>query len=1122
MRPPPSDNFAPRNQQKEMIINIQPIIEEAGRQLRHIVSNTDTRFTLLSPELKKEAVTSLRPLAQKTILYALEGRTLALETVKEGNKIKSDWEDMLDEMEPSKDRAEFARYILSHSPEFVAALNDPVVQRRNVVEWLFDQTVTRIEQETPYLVREDEELATWQRDDEASYKIADNAARRFSSEMQNRTRPVGGGDPKMTEMGRELAYKAHMMAARKIFLLVTAPKPTTRSYKPSAPSSNEYFGDRFKSITLKLSEKTPLFDYAKAAYINMGLNPGRCNYKDMLKTPLQHEVFTKLVNSVSLQNLQAAICPWTGPNSMLHKMDTNILAQAYNMVRSRIKEPGVSQLHQPTYEALKGNIEQYKLFGFRDDITAEQAAVLEKFIDDSPSLQSFLSRPSVQEAFMLHRVDQSVVQTCLDASITFELIDSVKASNLRVNIEGTTKREQALNVIDAIVHDTQTCYTAMVRRDHLDARQGSYVETLTNRYIAGLPEKEQAKLKSFYTQMAIVVYRGNDNEQGAIPADWKKLNTYNDVVTGKEMTDYAITSGDDKAVICLAKGASPSKAFSAAEDLWDLEHEPQIKTQDVIGVRLSERNFNEFKSSYLYPITIARMQFYTSYSMDKTLKRLVPSAGRPSPEQTIEALKPSLVLDYQAEGYGRAKAAEPVKSAMGNVTEGPKYRTPNKDKLTELGLTQPLEKEPDQATINVNGVRIVLNFNDTLQQVLAKIEKDTFRGVSGRFDPETHKVTFTAPRKLQLAMPDDTCNLFHALGIKRPLQDQVVIDPSGASTPLTVTSEKELAITSDTVTLGDLPNFTISNSGPLVARNPCWDATKHVNEMTSEELAKRYEDTSVPLIVIEGEKKAAMLAQMMQELNLPFHVLSLPGVAMGIVDNQKKGVQNRRRLAKELAQFKMSDKDGNKRDVMILFDNDKAFKAPVTLEMIKLARVIQKEGANVFIPNIPPGKYNKGIDDFRAICSSWQPTVDILNNAILMPNQDIEVKFPFGETVRQIDRYLNESETTMELQKAVAASKDPLNSPDFKKLFLVQVPYHYSDMTEQAALNLFEKSTTEEKAVLLATVMKGNPALKNLYIACAGIPKFETGITYKQKQENPAILKTQSAPAPVGELFALA
>jgi hypothetical protein len=86
----------------------------------------------------------------------------------------------------------------------------------------------------------------------------------------------------------------------------------------------------------------------------------------------------------------------------------------------------------------------------------------------------------------------------------------------------------------------------------------------------------------------------------------------------------------------------------------------------VKGVRVSELFFNELKSSCLHTHSIARTQFYTSFSMAESLKFLRGSSEEPTLEMVVEALKPCSIFRY-SDDYCRVKPSEMVRV---------KYRTP--------------------------------------------------------------------------------------------------------------------------------------------------------------------------------------------------------------------------------------------------------------------------------------------------------------------------------------------------------------------------------------------------------------------------------------------------------------
>jgi hypothetical protein len=259
-------------------------------------------------------------------------------------------------------------------------------------------------------------------------------------------------------------------------------------------------------------------------------------------------------------------------------------------------------------------------------------------------------------------------------------------------------------------------------------------------------------------------------------------------------------------------------------------------------------------------------------------------------------------------------------------------------------------------------------------------------------------------------------------------------------------------------------------------------------------MRERLDDPKWGLIIIEGEKKAALLAQMVLERQLPYHVMALPGVWMGLV---------RGKLVEEIEQFRMKDAAGNRRNCFIFFDNDKAFKAGVTHAMIDTATALQRVGATVFIPNLPFGKKIKGADDFAvAHCRKgndidYQPLVDIIENATHVPEKPRKVKYPSPEEERSINRYLEEAEQIHELQNCVANSPNPASAPELRQLFLLQAAHNMQIKTEREASAHFDQLDEKGHEAIVAMVLRDNPALKQLKRACSQIPSFENGATSK-------------------------
>ena len=136
-----------------------------------------------------------------------------------------------------------------------------------------------------------------------------------------------------------------------------------------------------------------------------------------------------------------------------------------------------------------------------------------------------------------------------------------------------------------------------------------------------LSAKERAKIESYYRPMAVALVARDDRSQDPVPADWKVLRSYTDPVTRREFTDYQAELPGGRAILCLRKGASPMAAQDAARRLLDFTQAPRINdcAARVKGVRISELSYNELSSSCLRPISIARMQFYTSFSPSDTL-----------------------------------------------------------------------------------------------------------------------------------------------------------------------------------------------------------------------------------------------------------------------------------------------------------------------------------------------------------------------------------------------------------------------------------------------------------------------------------------------------------------------
>lgn len=275
-------------------------------------------------------------------------------------------------------------------------------------------------------------------------------------------------------------------------------------------------------------------------------------------------------------------------------------------------------------------------------------------------------------------------------------------------------------------------------------------------------------------------------------------------------------------------------------------------------------------------------------------------------------------------------------------------------------------------------------------------------------------------------------------------------------------------------------------------KNPCWDASRILGGLRENDVRyrERLENPDWSLVMIEGEKKAALLAQMFIEKDLPYHVVALPGVWMGL-DRQ-------RNLVEEIGRFQMQA-GGHRRDCFIFFDNDKAYKAGVTDAMLALAKALQKAGANVFIPNLPFGRNVKGADDFAMVhCMlgndiDYQPLLDIINTASNVPEKVRSVKYPTAEQEQEINQHLGEAERIQELQEKIAQSAHPLKEPEFCELWTLQEAYRGKSLPETEAIANLENLTPAGRSNLLQRLLSENRALELLREACRQIPRFEDG-----------------------------
>lgn len=907
--------------------------EEARRQLSELVAGCKPEFLVLPPAAQAGVVERLRPEAQRAIFNALEGRTQI-----EDEHFGYDWSDVLPRLQPSPLRETAGQYLLEQLPAPVrAALDEPEVSRRDKVEWLYRETVDRIRKFTPYLPSEEREQAEWKHQCPEAYSRAEQAAHKAARFYQDRNRKAGATLPALSDEARQLAFTSYLIAARKLYQHVL--------------DVSEYYDGETTVVGLKVPPDLQA-RYGARAYIRLGVASKPASYREASLEEM--EQFQTLLDGPMLRNLQEKVCPWTTETATAQKIDVNLLARAYfQIVQPLAGQEQNGQLHEGTLLHLGGDLNYYRLLGFREDIAPEHARIFEELFDANHGLQEFLDQPSVQESFKAHRLDLGVAELALRAAVASELVRVAQIWKPDCVAAGEAAA-QAQDVIPRIVADLAAYHDALMQSDYLSVRKGNFFkERLMAEHLNCVTPKERARIESYYRPIAVVLVARDGQNAEPVPDDWKSLRSYFDPVTKREYTDYQAELPEGRAVLCLRKGASPRAALESARRLLDLSQPAHVNDSAarVKGVRISELSYNELSSSCLRPISMARMQFYTSFSPAKTLDILRGASDEPTTENIIEALRPCFVLRY-SDAYCRIKPAEMIRV---------KYRTP--------------------------------------------------------------------------------------------------------------TGEK---------------------------KNPCWDASQALCGLRSPasdpNMRERLENPKWGLIIIEGEKKAALLAQMCLERNLPYHVMSLPGVWMGLA---------RGKLVEELNQFQMQDAAGRRRHCYIFFDNDKAFKAGVMHALIETTAALQRAGARVFVPNLPFGKKVKGTDDYamahcrRGDSIDYQPLIEILENAVHVPERPRKVRYPTSEQEREINRKLSEAEQIHELQSVLREKQNPLEAPELRRLFLLQAPYLFKSSTERQNASVWDSLNERGRESLRQSLLKENPAVKLLRQACGGIPSFDEGPTAK-------------------------
>jgi hypothetical protein len=911
------------------------------QQMFSLVSRYSDPPSMLQSDLRTEAMALLRTPAQRAVLNALEVRTPEID-----EDFGYEWKDALAGMNADPSRAAATNLFIERIPGLKETLAHPAVQHRNAVEWLYDQTAGRFAKVTPYMDVEEAELARWQQTCPEAYKLAEEAARRLSQKVQDSTRPSPKASSTMTDEAKNLSYLGYMIAARKLYMMTT--------------EVNEFFDgpSTFADVSVPPSLQEQLKNNSKV-YVRLG--PKIKPFEYQVASPEQLKTFSAMIGPQSqmLNNLQEKVMPWTSRKGMAQKINGNMMAKACFGILKTERQPG--QMDEATLQALNGDRDRYYALGFLDDLSPQQTEILEE-IAFSNSLPDFLDRPSVQTEFQRNRVDKSLVENCYNAEVLQVILDTARQWKPGVGAPNGPASRQVQSVLPAIFGNMSEYHASLLEHDYSTVRSQPFFKPILEKaYEQGLPPKERAKRESFYNKVAVALVAKVVPTPGPVPADWKALDTYTDPVTSREFTDYQVNTCAGTGIVCLIKGGSPQTGQQAVESLLDLRNNPLINDskERIKGVRISQLFYNELKSSCLRPRSIARTQFYTSFSMPECLNILRGNSKEPTVEMVVEALKPCSIFRY-SDAYCRVKPSEMVRV---------KYRTPTGE-----------------------------------------------------------------------------------------------------------------------------------------AQNPCWDASAALGGLNEARMQERLKDMDLSLVLIEGEKKAALLAQMMQDCNLPYHVIAIPGVWMAM-----KGPKGARVLSEFFSQFEMQDEMGQHRKCLIFFDNDKAYNVNVTQAMVETAACMQAKGADVFIPNLPFGKKIKGADDFAQVrCKTdqginYQPLVDVINSAVFVdPTEprNFQIKHQTSDQQRDVKTQMLLAEHVNELQEALRKAPNPLQAKEFKELVVVLGPYIGMNGKERQVIETFDRMPEEGRAVLLERVLRENRPLRRLREIMKGhIPNFDTGVQLKNFRE---------------------
>jgi len=195
-------------------------------------------------------------------------------------------------------------------------------------------------------------------------------------------------------------------------------------------------------------------------------------------------------------------------------------------------------------------------------------------------------------------------------------------------------------------------------------------------------------------------------------------------------------------------------------------------------------------------------------------------------------------------------------------------------------------------------------------------------------------------------------------------------------------------------------------------------AGKILNRWSDAFYTQVLEDVDYTLWITGGEKKAMCLSLVPLVFGMKMDVVGIPGAWMW----GKKQPDESWVLAPELMSYRFAAKDGRRRLVGILFDQDNWRNLQVADALLRLCKALREVGAMVFVAVIPPGAGQNGIDDFFAkhclkdYGFDFGPLLDLMNRSIQV-DRDYTVSYPSPDVTCRLKTLAERAERFCEHQE---------------------------------------------------------------------------------------------------------